>query len=116
MVFSRSNDIIDINEIPSYNAQSTVVPTVINKPAPVKQPNFMNGNGHAVSPVTTASAIAATSAAPAGAVLLHTPNGIKQPPTPLLPHWQNNGKNDANSDLSNSMQNINLNTHNGYRR
>ncbi|XP_046808682.1 enhancer of mRNA-decapping protein 3 [Lucilia cuprina] len=36
----RSSDILKISLIPSYNAQSSVTPTVINKPTPVKQPNF----------------------------------------------------------------------------
>lgn len=38
----RSTDILKINLLPAYNGQSTVTPTVINKPTPVKQPNFMN--------------------------------------------------------------------------
>lgn len=36
----RAQDILDIKLIPSFNGQSTVTPTVINKPTPVKQPNF----------------------------------------------------------------------------
>lgn len=39
ITFSAS-DIVKLEIIPTYNAQSTVVPTVINKPTPVKQPNF----------------------------------------------------------------------------
>ncbi|XP_073841831.1 enhancer of mRNA-decapping protein 3 [Musca autumnalis] len=38
----RSTDINKISLLPSYNNQSTVTPTVINKPTPVKQPNFAN--------------------------------------------------------------------------
>lgn len=36
----RSTDIVKISLIPSYNGQSSMTPTVINKPTPVKQPNF----------------------------------------------------------------------------
>ncbi|KAM7355309.1 enhancer of mRNA-decapping protein 3 [Cochliomyia hominivorax] len=36
----RSSDILKISLIPSYNGQSSMTPTVINKPTPVKQPNF----------------------------------------------------------------------------
>ncbi|XP_055376288.1 enhancer of mRNA-decapping protein 3 [Condylostylus longicornis] len=35
-----ASDIRKIELIPTYNAPSTVAPTVINKPTPVKQPNF----------------------------------------------------------------------------
>ncbi|XP_075160601.1 enhancer of mRNA-decapping protein 3 [Haematobia irritans] len=38
----RSSDILKISLLPAYNNQSTVIPTVINKPTPVKQPNFAN--------------------------------------------------------------------------
>lgn len=44
----KATDIYDISFIPFYDGQSTVTPTVINKPTPVKQPNFANaGNGAA---------------------------------------------------------------------
>ncbi|XP_065360954.1 enhancer of mRNA-decapping protein 3 [Calliphora vicina] len=36
----RSSDILKISLIPSYNGQSSMTPAVINKPTPVKQPNF----------------------------------------------------------------------------
>lgn len=38
----RSADILKITLIPSYNGICSVNPTVINKPTPVKQPNFAN--------------------------------------------------------------------------
>lgn len=44
----RSSDILKISLLPAYNSQSTVTPSVINKPTPVKQPNFANvANGGA---------------------------------------------------------------------
>uniref|UniRef100_A0A1A9WTI6 DFDF domain-containing protein n=1 Tax=Glossina brevipalpis TaxID=37001 RepID=A0A1A9WTI6_9MUSC len=38
----RSSDLVKISLLPSYNVQNTVIPTVIKKPTPVKQPNFVS--------------------------------------------------------------------------
>lgn len=42
----RSSDIIKISLIPSYNGQNSMTPAVINKPTPVKQPNFANAGAN----------------------------------------------------------------------
>lgn len=38
----RSSDLVKISLLPSYNVHNTVIPTVIKKPTPVKQPNFVS--------------------------------------------------------------------------
>lgn len=57
----RCNDILKISLIPSFSGQSTVTPTVLNKPTPVKQPNFaIAGNGAAAAAAATATAATGT--------------------------------------------------------
>lgn len=77
----RSTDILKINLIPSYNGQSTVIPSVINKPTPVKQPNFGN------------AALIQTNGSEFGTELL-----------------QASQKLDVNSALSSKITNMNVNT------
>ncbi|XP_058975473.1 enhancer of mRNA-decapping protein 3 [Musca domestica] len=69
----RSTDITKISLLPSYNNQSTVTPTVINKPTPVKQPNFAN-----VAVVNGGGAAAATAAVPKQDVNSTLSNKMKQ--------------------------------------
>lgn len=69
----RSTDITEISLLPSYNNQSTVTPTVINKPTPVKQPNFAN-----VAVVNGGGAAAATAAVPKQDVNSTLSNKMKQ--------------------------------------
>lgn len=45
----RSSDILKISLIPSYNGQSSMTPTVINKPTPVKQPNFASAGSFSLT-------------------------------------------------------------------
>lgn len=56
----RSSDIIKISLIPSYSGQSSITPTVINKPTPVKQPNFANAGVNNTSTSTQSNGICKT--------------------------------------------------------
>lgn len=86
----RSSDILKISLIPSYNGQSTVMPTVINKPTPVKQPNFSN----------------------VGTALTQQMNGGGGGVG--TQHNQPSQKQDVNSVLSSKMTNMKVNSqHNG---